>query len=62
MAESSIAIKLVTVSYDEGEGVEVDWDGMSAYEAFGLLLKATQCVEDYIDGVGVEVEMDDDDD
>lgn len=42
-------IKLVTISWDVENGLEVDWDGMSEHEALGLLIKATETVECYME-------------
>ncbi len=39
-------MKLVTVSYDEATGLEVDFEGMNAYEAWSYLTWATQLLED----------------
>jgi hypothetical protein len=54
---SSTGIRLITVSYDPTEGIEVDWDGMNAYEAWAYLSWAIVAVEEFINA-----DVDDDDD
>lgn len=43
-------LKLVTVSLDPDNGLEVDWEGLSEYEAYAMLLVATDTVRERIDG------------
>jgi hypothetical protein len=50
MAEVSTGIKLVSVSYDDTNGLEVDWDGVNAYEAWAYLQWAAVMLEDVING------------
>jgi hypothetical protein len=46
-ADSLDALKIITVRHDD---IEVDWDGMNAYEAWSYLHWAIGLVEDVICG------------
>ncbi len=43
-------MKLVTVSYSDENGLEVDWDGMNEYEAYAYLLFAAETVWEQVEG------------
>jgi hypothetical protein len=49
-ADSLDALKIITVRHDDSDGLEVDWDGMNAYEAWSYLHWAIGLVEDVICG------------
>ena len=42
-------MKLVTVSYDDENGIEVDWAGMSPYEAWALLMFGADIVRERLE-------------
>lgn len=56
MTESLPDLKVVTISYSDEVGLEVDYSGCSPFEAWAFLLHATQILADVID----DVEDDDD--
>jgi hypothetical protein len=47
-ATQATGIKLVTVSFDEDDGLEVDWDGVDEYTAWAYLSWACALLEDII--------------
>ena len=42
-------MKLITVSFDDDSGIEVDWTGMSAYECWALLSFAVDIVRERLE-------------
>ncbi len=42
-------MKLITVSFDEENGIEVDWTGMSSYECWALLSFAVDIVRERLE-------------
>lgn len=49
MTDPTTGVHLVTISYDDEDGLEVDWEGMNAYEAWALCIKAADTIEADID-------------
>ena len=58
MSDPTKEVKLVTISWDEDAGLEVDYTGCSPYEAWAFLVHATELLDLTIGG-GV-FECDDD--
>lgn len=50
----STGIKLITVSYDDSNGLEVDWEGLDIFAAYGYLIWAVAILEEEIAGEDVE--------
>ena len=42
-------VKVVTVSFDDDNGLEVDYDGCSPYEAWAFLVHGVKLLEGVID-------------
>lgn len=38
----AVDLKLITMAYDSEQGLEVDWEGVSEYEAYGMVVGATE--------------------
>lgn len=43
-------VRLVTISYDADNGLEVDWDGCSVYEAWAYVYHALDLIEAELGG------------
>lgn len=50
MNELDIGVKVVSISYDDDAGLEVDYAGMNAYEAWSYLFHGLELVEDQLRG------------
>lgn len=50
MSDPTKDVKLVTISWDADEGLEVDYTGCSPYEAWAFLVHATELLDLTIGG------------
>lgn len=56
MSDRLPEVKVVSISWDDENGLEVDYDGCSPYEAWAFLLHATEILAAVIDPPEDDVE------